>query len=367
MASPSPIQRVLAWCFMLLVLAGESGRMPLVAAQMLPPTQQLRYVVSLPLIRALHGYTVLDLGQTEPFTRPDNNTPSISGPTTGGVIAITLKRDARYHSYRWQNGNSIELALPPGFENSTILGINQAGQIVGFATGQINGNIVQDAMLWDINGKILNLGPGRANAINNTAAVILRTTNGAAIWHHGRVTRLMTPSAYSDSWAAAINNADQVVGWATTRQPPADHATLWDSNGQFHDLGRLGGASSSASDINDSDVIVGNSTISNDPYQHAFVWQAGVMAALALPAPYVSNIATAINSNGQIIGYVQKADFSFSAALWRNETLMILNDQIEPGSGWQIEEAVDINDAGQIVGFGHLRGELHLVLLTPIT
>jgi hypothetical protein len=91
------------------------------------------------------------------------------------------------------------------------------------------------------------------------------------------------------------------------------------------------------------------------------------MVPLALPAPYVSSTAAAINGNGQIVGYVQKADFSFSAALWRNETLIMLNDQIDPSGGWQIEEAVDINAAGQIVGFGHLRGELHLILLTPIT
>jgi probable HAF family extracellular repeat protein len=340
--------------------------MSAVAARVLPTArQQPGHVVYLPLLRALHGYTVIDLGQTEPFIRPDNNTPSISGPTTSGVVAITLKRDARYHSYRWQNGSSAELALPPGFTDSTVLGINQNGQIVGFATAPNNGNTIQDAILWDTNGQFVDLGPRRANAINNTTAVLLETTNSAAIWRHERATKLTTPSAYSDSWAAAINNADQVVGWATLQKPPADHAALWDNTGQFHDLGTLGGANSGASDINDSGVIVGTSTISNSLYHHAFVWQAGVMTALALPAPYVSSTASAINSHGQIVGYVQKADFTFSAALWRNEALIIFNDQIDPGNGWQIEEAVDINDAGQIVGFGHLRGELHLVLLTP--
>jgi hypothetical protein len=90
------------------------------------------------------------------------------------------------------------------------------------------------------------------------------------------------------------------------------------------------------------------------------------MTALGMPAPYLASAAAAINNNRQIVGYVQNTDFSFSAALWRNEMLTILDEQIDPSIGWRIESAIDINDAGQIVGFAYLRGELHLVMLTPV-
>jgi probable HAF family extracellular repeat protein len=371
MALSSLIRRIRMRCLAMLLLAGGSIWMPSAAARTLPmqpPTQQTPdHVVYLPLLRALHGYSLIDLGQTEPFTRPDNNTPSLSEPTPDGAVAITLKRDGRYHSYRWQNSSSVELALPSGFTDSTVVGINQIGQIVGFATAPNDGNTIQDAMLWDATGQVTDLGSGRANGINNTAAIILRTTNGAAVWRNRRATQLTTPNTYSDSWPAAINNADQIVGWATLRQTPADHAALWERTGQFRDLGTLGGASSGASDINDAGVIVGSSNIISDSYQRAFIWQAGVMSQLATPAPYLASAANSINNARQIVGYVQNADFSFSAALWQNQTLTILNQQIDPGSGWQVENAMSINDAGQIVGFAHLRGELHLVLLTPVS
>jgi len=42
-----------------------------------------------------------------------------------------------------------------------------------------------------------------------------------------------------------------------------------------------------------------------------------------------------------------------------------LNDSILPGSGWLLEEAVDINDGGQILGVGNHSGQRRAFLLTP--
>ena len=39
---------------------------------------------------------------------------------------------------------------------------------------------------------------------------------------------------------------------------------------------------------------------------------------------------------------------------------------IPPESGWQLQEATDINDAGQIVGHGLIDGETHGFVLTPV-
>ena len=44
-----------------------------------------------------------------------------------------------------------------------------------------------------------------------------------------------------------------------------------------------------------------------------------------------------------------------------------LNDLLPAGSGWQLTDAWDINDAGQIAGFGRSpQGKWMAILLTPI-
>ena len=42
-----------------------------------------------------------------------------------------------------------------------------------------------------------------------------------------------------------------------------------------------------------------------------------------------------------------------------------LNTLIPPDSGWELQSAEDINNAGQIVGAGTIHGQHHAFLLTP--
>ena len=43
-----------------------------------------------------------------------------------------------------------------------------------------------------------------------------------------------------------------------------------------------------------------------------------------------------------------------------------LNTLIDPLSGWELLDASDINDAGQITGQGLIGGQYHAYLLTPV-
>jgi hypothetical protein len=45
---------------------------------------------------------------------------------------------------------------------------------------------------------------------------------------------------------------------------------------------------------------------------------------------------------------------------------MDLNDLIDPRFGWELIQAIGINDAGQIVGQGRIGGETHAFLMTPV-
>jgi probable HAF family extracellular repeat protein len=46
-------------------------------------------------------------------------------------------------------------------------------------------------------------------------------------------------------------------------------------------------------------------------------------------------------------------------------SLQNLNQLLPAGSGWELLEATDINDAGQIVGYGRFQGRIRAFLLTP--
>jgi hypothetical protein len=43
-----------------------------------------------------------------------------------------------------------------------------------------------------------------------------------------------------------------------------------------------------------------------------------------------------------------------------------LNDLIDPALGWELLQALGINDLGQIVGHGRINGQTHAFLLTPV-
>ena len=60
-----------------------------------------------------------------------------------------------------------------------------------------------------------------------------------------------------------------------------------------------------------------------------------------------------------MVGYTDNYAF-----LWQDGVLTDLNDLIPPGSDWELLVAYDINDYGQIVGYGRLAGEFQAFLLS---
>ncbi len=100
---------------------------------------------------------------------------------------------------------------------------------------------------------------------------------------------------------------------------------------------------SCANDINNAGTIVGSLSCSEGGF--AFTLDADYNLTLIAPGT-----ATAINNSGQIIGRV---GYNNSKTwIYENGSLTYLNDLIDPASGWDLARVYDINDAGQIVGYG---------------
>ena len=82
---------------------------------------------------------------------------------------------------------------------------------------------------------------------------------------------------------------------------------------------------------------------------------------------FTNSSASAINSAGQIVGYVNNTSNDLNAFLYNGSMMVNLNNFIPPTSGWtSLNTADGINDAGQIAGSGTLtNGDYHAYLLTP--
>jgi probable HAF family extracellular repeat protein len=155
------------------------------------------------------------------------------------------------------------------------------------------------------------------------------------------------------SGALGINASGQIVGHSL--------------NGQGQDLSTLGGTQSQANDISDSGIIVGDSSTTNNASYHAFIIRNGQMTDLGSLTAF-SSYGTAVNDQGQAIGSFSDGTYGYPY-LWDSDSGMRpLNNLLDPvaGAGWTLLEADDINNVGQIVGYGFHNGVVRGFLLTPV-
>jgi len=99
------------------------------------------------------------------------------------------------------------------------------------------------------------------------------------------------------------------------------------------------------------------------------MWDDGAIVDLGVLPGYVKSLSAGINDHGQVVGYLGTSlSGSASAAfIWEDGVMTNLNGLIPPGSGWVLKSASEINEAGQIVGWGTApNGESHGFLLTPL-
>lgn len=246
------------------------------------------------------------------------------------------------HACVWQGGKVRDLG---GFGSASTYatGINNSGQVCGRSS---DGH----ALFWDSNGVVTDIGKSgtfcHASAINNQGHVVGKA-DGGFIWKNG--TRTMIAGA-----TCGLNDLDQVTGTTGSTK-----AFLWE-NGHTNVIGTLPGvAYSHGWGINDSGEVVGTSGADLN-YGRAFLWKNGTMTDLGTLGGNHS-VAYDINGCEQIVGMATVTD-SFEAFLWESGHMYQLSTLVNGYSGY-MGNAIAINDAGQIVGYG---GAIHSFLLTPI-
>lgn len=244
------------------------------------------------------------------------------------------------NGFAWQDGVMSALPPFPGGIDSYAAGVNNKGQIVGWAE-----NGVHDP------------------TCNDTSPYFQVLQFEAAQWGPklNQMTELPPLAPDPDSAATAVNDKGQVVGISglcsnAVGGASAEHAVIWE-NGVPADMGNIGGqAWNTPVSINNRGVAVGFGNTSGDENAAdsptAFVWTKGNGMKPILPYGTDTNsVAFDINEKNQIVGQSANLNtFVFRAFLWQNGVMSDLNSLVIQPTSLDLTLAQGINDAGEIVG-----------------
>lgn len=260
----------------------------------------------------------------------------------------------------WRFGKLTAVRSLPGGRNNIPIGINNLGQLVGWAENGVRdptcatGTGFQvfrfQAVKWEPNGEIHELTPLRSKG--DTVA-----------------------------FAFGINDRGQTVGTsgtcATVGLPPTyvngQHVVLWERDGTPRYLGTLGDASNTmsniASSINELGEVVGTSQFT-DGTVHSFLWTraTGMRDIGTLPGAFatIAGCCNTVNNRTQVVGFSVNESGS-TAFLWQDNAIKDLNT-LTVDSPLHLLAATSINDAGEIVGQGCVMPactELHAYRAVP--
>jgi probable HAF family extracellular repeat protein len=349
-------------------------------------------------------YTVTDLGTL------GGTTSTASGINAFGQVAGTsytatgLLRPFRTASNRPIDPLTDAIDCGGPLLRCRATGINDSGQVVGetwvvgedwvsFRTGGNGSDSVEFIPLlfgraWGINNSgqvvIFSLGesgntPSSISGCGGAGCSYRTGDNGDPDLSHLSELGTLAPGGWDPhgaGWtvATAINDSGEVVGWSDigdkAPEPGTRHAFRTAPNSRINpltdDLGTLGGSPSSATHINAFGQVVGWSYIAGDAAIHAF------RTAPNSPIdPTTDDLGTlggsyssakGIDSYGHVVGSSTTGDTAQHAFLYSSGVMYDLNKLIPAGSGCELVESVDINDAGQIAANGDCG---HAFLLTP--
>lgn len=318
-------------------------------------------------------------------------------------------REFSAQAVKFQDGGNEALGLLTDGNISEALGINSAGVAVGYANElseieQDNGNtVIQEkifATIFDGGVEKLvekdNLSQTRVSDISDSNLVVgygkfdvdteddSEAVDRGFVYNHNDQTYFMVPSLVDDvsrkSYMTAINNSGKAIGFSDANVPNSGQFTIQsfivDTNNNFSisEIPTVDNRATFAHGINIHDEVVGSVYISGTrDNQEAFYYdaQSGSDELTFLGffrSDFTDSRARAINDNGQIVGraLISAPTLNeFAAFVYEDGEMKNLNNLIACNSDWKLTEAMDINNAGQIVGLGVKDGQVRAFRLDP--
>ena len=284
-----------------------------------------------------------------------------------------------------------ELSIPPGATWVFPKGINARAQIVGFAnerTRQTNHAVIWEWQPAELSNR-LNAAlkiealddnsavSSEAAAINNRGEIVGArwTPDGichACRWHNGLQSELDRQNR-TDWRPTGINDTGDIVGWGLDALNRS-HLFHWHDN-ILTDLGRGYQIA-----LNQRGQIAGDYEIPEHLFR-ACIWNGNLRADLPMLSGTNESHALALNDRGQIVGRAvrvntmqsrnesgaERTDYGMPhPVLWEGGSVRDLNTLLPVGTPYVLEEAIGINDTGQILCTARQGIWGRAVLLTPI-
>lgn len=330
---------------------------------------------------ATHRFFITDLGTlggTQSFAYALNDLGQVVGSsTTAGDLAE--------HSFLYSNGRMTDL-YPLNSQSIVTLGptgINSSGQI---ASGLIVGRVYSPAIFDSRTGGFTLPGTlggvtsfdfnGVATFVNNHSdavgySYIDPITRHAFLFSNG-VTKDIDPLG-GYSVAFAINDEGMIVGLASA-QSNGTATAFMERQGSARTIFQAG-TESDARGVNNHGQVVGEFLTADGTSFHGFLYSGGVVTDIG-SAESPQTTAFAINDQQQVVGATfvpyqttcpdgPCVEFKEHAFFYAGGTLTDLNMSIPSHSGWELSWAFDINNHGQIVGYGQINDAFRAFLLTP--
>jgi probable HAF family extracellular repeat protein len=296
----------------------------------------------------------------------------------GDVVGFYYWRSTQApHPFLWHAGIFHDLG---SFQPASVgTGIDNFGRVIGWG-------VIHDGTIFAFKyyrGQYTQIGEANAvpGSVNNSAHIVGSYENGNGglgsgwIWQGSKIAPIPR-GVFQDLIASALNDSDSVTGWGLTKG--VFHAFLYRS-GTMQDLGTLGGNTSLGTAINNNGQIVGYS-LTGAGSKHAFLYDGTGMHDIDALSVNTgdSTQAFGINNSGQVVGlYISQPSGTLHPFIYQGGKMQELENLIPPNSGWTLgaysvnlpyayNVVMAINDAGQIIGSGVFNGLLQAYLLTPI-
>lgn len=365
---------------------------------------------SLSLIAA--PYEIIDLGKitggSNSFAYGINDAGEVVGFADGPLRAgSTTLREFKRHAVKFSDtGTVTDLGVLDTGDESFAVSINNSGVVVGSSNTKkvntdsngnsttvtnfypvifsptpvkmspITGFVNPRAISINDNGIVVGFGNIDVNASDQVPAVsrgfVYNTSTSQFI---GKIDDLSNNVARRSALTAINNNGD-FVGWA--EKDDGNKLVQRAIKGNVVDLTKitelpnLETILTTATDINDSGMIVGFARHSDKSNRVVAVkYASGDTGLVKLPFfedRYDNSVANAINNSGQIVGQalVSTPTTGLNAGfIYEDDTLKNLNTLIPCKSGWRIDNATNINNNGDIIGYGIKNNEVRAFKLKP--